>query len=588
MLTGMNNLPAPKGKKIEKGKGISLGGITDILLEKKWITPEQAEEIKMGVLETGKSEEEIIKEKKLVSSQQLLQAKAEFLKVPYIDLEKIGFSPQSFSLVSRNVAEHYHLVPFDVDPEKKTLSVAMANPLDLETIEFLERKTEHRIIPYLASKEQIDKAIKEGYAQEITEEVTQALKETERPTRTMPDLDHLDQVIKQAPIAKVVSTILEFAIRSRASDVHIEPRETETRVRYRIDGILHEKLILPRRIHDAVVSRIKILSNLKIDEKRVPQDGRFTFIADGQEVDLRVSTAPTVYGEKVVMRLLKKSEKIPDLPELGLRGKALRDFEEAISRPHGMVIVCGPTGSGKTTTLYSALSRINTTKVNVMTIEDPVEYRIEGVNQVQVNPQAGLTFASALRSFLRQDPDIIMVGEIRDEETAALAVHAALTGHLVFSTLHTNDAAGAAPRLIDMKVEPFLLVSSLTAVVAQRVLRRICPHCKEEYSPPAEVEEEVKKVLGSFYPKKEGEKLTLFRGKGCSECNNTGYLGRIGIFEVLSVSNQIARLILEKKTATEIQKVAREEGMVTMMQDGYLKAIEGITTLEEVLRVAKY
>jgi len=583
----MADLPAQKVDSSSQ-KPFSSRGIADILVAQGALSPEQLKEVKMFLLERGESEEEVIRKKRLVSPQALLKAKAEYLKVSFVDLDKVGFSPQSFSLVSRNIAQHYSLVPFDLDPKKKTLSVAMANPLDLETIEFLEKKTEHRVIPFLAAEDQIDKAIKEGYSRELTEEVSQALKDTEKPTKQLPDLDHLDQVIKEAPIAKVVSTILEFAMRSRASDVHIEPEEEETRVRYRVDGILSEKLVLPRRIHDAVISRIKILSNLKIDEKRVPQDGRFSFISDGQEVDLRVSTAPTVYGEKIVMRLLKKSQKIPDLPGLGLRGKALTNLQISINRPHGMIAVCGPTGSGKTTTLYSALTRVNTAKVNIMTIEDPVEYKIAGVNQVQINPQAGLTFSSALRSFLRQDPDIIMVGEIRDEETAALAVHAALTGHLVFSTLHTNDAAGAIPRLIDMGVEPFLLVSSLSSVVAQRILRQICPSCKEEYSPLPEVVDDIKRVLGPLLPKDKETKMTLHKGKGCSECNNTGYAGRIGIFEVFLVSDKIAKLVLEKGTAGAIQKAAVEEGMITMIQDGYLKALEGITTIEEVLRVAQY
>jgi len=563
--------------------------LLDILAKKGLLTPQQVEQVRLLRVSTGKKEEDILLEKKMVKEEDLLKAKAELWGVPYVNLETVGFSPQSLTLIPQNLAEYYHLVPFEVDQKKKTLSVAMVNPLDLETIEFLEKKTGYRIIAYLASRRQIEEAINQSYAHQLTEEVTQALEETKRgKLKTAPDLDHLEEVIKEAPIARVVSTILEYAVKSRASDIHIEPEENETRVRYRIDGILQEKLRLPRRIHDAVVSRIKILSHLKIDEKRVPQDGRFTFIADGEEIDLRVSTAPTVYGEKVVMRLLKKSQKIPTLPELGLRGKALRDFQEAITRPHGMIIVCGPTGSGKTTTLYSALSQISTTKVNVMTIEDPVEYQIEGVNQVQVNPRAGLTFSSALRSFLRQDPDIIMVGEIRDEETAALAVHAALTGHLVFSTLHTNDAAGAAPRLIDMKVEPFLLVSSLTAVVGQRIVRRICPHCKEEYTPPPEVKENVAQVLGNLLDDEKKKNLKLYRGRGCTECNNTGYYGRIGIFEVLTVDEAISQLILKRATASEIQKAAVKKGMITMMQDGYLKAVEGITSVEEVLRVAKY
>jgi len=324
---------------------------------------------------------------------------------------------------------------------------------------------------------------------------------------------------------------------------------------------------------------------MKIHEKRLPQDGRFSFKADSQEVDLRVSCLPTVHGEKIVMRLLKKGAGILSLPELGLRGRALKDFHDSILRPHGIILVCGPTGSGKTTTLYSGLSRINTPKVNIITLEDPVEYEIVGVNQVQVNPAAGLTFATGLRSFVRQDPDIIMVGEIRDSETTGLAVQAALTGHLVFSTLHTNDAAGAIPRLIDLGAEPFLLASSMTCIVAQRVVRRICPDCKEEYTAPAEVVADIKKILGNLY-KDEGE-LKLWRGKKCSSCNNTGYLGRIGIFEVVPITEKIGRLTMERASATAIEKRAIEEGMITMKQDGYLKVIEGITTIEEVLRVAQ-
>ncbi len=563
--------------------------LLDVLAKEKLLSPAQIKEIKLKAIQTGKDSETIIREENLLPEKKLLAAKAKFLGVPYADLEEIAFDPQSITFIPRSVAEYYSVVPFRYDPGKKKLAVAMANPLDLETIEFLEEKTGLTIEPYLADKKLIQDTIDEHYNQEITAEVTKALGETAQTyQKNVLDVNHLESVIHEAPIAKVVSTILQFAVKARASDIHIEPQEGDTRVRYRIDGILQEKLILPRRIHDAVVSRIKILSGMKIDEKRVPQDGRFTFRSDSQEIDVRVSTAPTIYGETVVMRLLKKTQKIPDLPELGLRGKTLRDLQEAVSRPHGMIVVCGPTGAGKTTTLYSVLSKINTTKVNVMTIEDPVEYHIQGVNQVQVNPQAGLTFASALRSFLRQDPDIIMVGEIRDKETAELAVEAALTGHLVFSTLHTNDAAGAAPRLIDMGVEPFLLVSALNAVVAQRIVRRIHNDCRESYRPPEKVIADMKKILGPLWPPKAGDQPELYRGKGCQGCNFTGYYGRIGIFETLSVTNTIMQLILKQAPAEEIKKAAVEEGMVTMMQDGYLKALEGTTTVEEVLRVAKY
>ncbi len=570
--------------------------LADILEEKGVITKDQAEDVKILQLQSDKNQEDILLAKGLAAKKQIIQAKSELYDIPFVDLDVEGFSPVSLSYVPKSVAERYTLIPFKVDEDDKELSVAMANPLDLETIEFLEKKSEMRINVYFALPGQIDQMIARHYEQELTTQVKEALGETSKPQKDIPDLDHLEKVIREAPIAKVVATVLQFAMRSRASDVHIEPLGDETRVRYRIDGILHEKLVLPKKIHEAVVSRIKILADLKIDERRVPQDGRFTFTSEGEAVDLRVSTAPTVYGEKVVMRLLKKEQKIPTLPELGLRGKALQNVQKSIDNPQGMVVVCGPTGSGKTTTLYSGLHEINTVKVNTMTIEDPVEYQIEGVNQVQVNPQAGLTFSSALRSFLRQDPDIIMVGEIRDEETTHLSIHASLTGHLVFSTLHTNSAAGAPPRLIDMGAEPFLLVSSLTLVLAQRVLRRICKDCKESFHPDKEMKDDIKSVLGEMYEtgvekqkKETGENdLVLWRGKGCESCDGTGYRKRIGIFEAMPITDQIAKLIVEKSAASSIEKLAQEQGMMTMKQDGYLKALEGITTIEEVLRVAEF
>ncbi len=570
--------------------------LADVLQEKGKITEKQAKEVKLLHLQSDKSLEEVLLKDNLASKKEIFQAKSELYNIPFVDLEKEGFSPVSLSYVPKSVAERYTLIPFKVDENDKVLSVAMADPLDLETIEFLEKKTEMRIEAHFGLPEQIEQMVATHYEQELTSQVKEALGETKKTKEELPDLDNLEKVIREAPIAKVVSTILQFAMRSRASDVHIEPMEDDTRVRYRIDGILQEKLVLPKKIHEAVVSRIKILAGLKIDERRVPQDGRFSFTSNGEEVDLRVSTAPTVYGEKVVMRLLKKEQKVPSLPELGLRGRALQNIKNGIDNPQGLIIVCGPTGSGKTTTLYSALDDVSIVKVNTMTIEDPVEYQIEGVNQVQVNPQAGLTFSSALRSFLRQDPDIIMVGEIRDEETTQLSIHAALTGHLVFSTLHTNSAAGAPPRLIDMGAEPFLLVSSLTLVVAQRVLRRICPDCKESFQPDQEMKDDIKAVLGDMYQptvenqtKETKEKdLTLWRGKGCDACEGTGYRERIGIFEVMPITDKIAKLIVEKSAASEIEKLSRSEGMLTMKQDGYLKALEGITTIEEVLRVAEF
>ncbi len=567
----------------------SLSGILAILVEGKKLTSEQVEKAKSEFVNKGIAVDEYLIEQKLVSKTDWIQAKAKFFKIPYINLEDQASSPVALGYVDRAVAARFSLVPFNFIQASNELEVAMANPLDLPAIEFVEKKSGVKVKVYAADPDQVKDAVELRYQQSLSTEVTAALKEagggTNVEVRTV-NVRKVNELIKEAPIAKIVTTVLEFAAKSRASDVHIEPLEDRTRVRYRIDGILHEKLVLPRKIHDALVSRIKILSDMKIDERRVPQDGRFNFQTDTEEIDLRVSSLPTVFGEKIVMRLLKKTGSVPTLQELGLRGRALKNLEESVLRPHGIILVTGPTGSGKTTTLYSVLSRINTTKVNVVTLEDPVEYQIAGVNQVQINPAAGLTFASGLRSFLRQDPNIIMVGEVRDQETAELAIQASLTGHLVFSTLHTNSASGALPRLLDMNAEPYLLASTITALVGQRVVRKICSSCKIGYEPVVSVVDDMKVVLGKLWTT-DKTKLEFFKGNGCEECAGTGYKGRVGIFEVLPVTEKIGRLLLERSPASEIEKLAIEEGMITMKQDGYLKVIEGITTIEEVLRVAQ-
>ncbi|PIS14628.1 type II secretion system protein GspE [Candidatus Shapirobacteria bacterium CG09_land_8_20_14_0_10_39_12] len=561
--------------------------ISELLFNEKLLTEDQLEKIKLEVASSGEPEETVL-QKFGISEEQVVKAKGELFNIPYVNLNEVGAAPEVLEILPKLVAERFSLIPFVVSADGKELSVAFANPFDPEAIEFAETKSGRKIKAYISLPAEIKKAIDERYGQNLTTEVSAALKESapSGQTKTM-DITTNPELIRKEPIAKIVSTILEFAIRYRASDVHIEPEEDKTRVRYRIDGVLHEKLVLPKNVHDALVSRIKVLTDMKIDEKRVPQDGRFNFKTDGQEVDLRVSSLPTVYGEKIVMRLLKKSGGVPTMQELGLRGRALKNLEDAILRPHGIILICGPTGSGKTTTLYSVLSKINITKVNIITLEDPVEYKIAGVNQVQINPGAGLTFASGLRSFLRQDPNIIMVGEIRDRETTDLAIQASLTGHLVFSTIHTKSASQSLPRLLDMGAEAFLLASTLTAIVAQRICRKICNACKETYEPGPEVTEDIKKTLGQLYSPKQGEKFLLSKGKGCQECNNTGYFGRIGVFEVLPVTEKIARLVTENTMAMDIEKTAVSEGMITLKQDGYLKAVEGITTLEEVLRVAQ-
>lgn len=560
----------------------SAQSIEEILFKEGLISSDQLSAIRLESINSGLPIEKILLSRNMVSSDKIIMAKAQILNVPYIKLEGRAIAADVLNLVPEAAARRYSIIPFDKKEDE--LWVAMADPLDIQISEFIEKKSNLRVKPFLAEAPDIIKAISDQYSQNLSSDVTSALKEV-ASVKQEEESQNAPEILREAPVSNIIDQLLEYAIKSRASDIHIEPQEERTRVRYRIDGILQEKILLPKGVHEALVSRIKILSVLKIDEKRLPQDGRFTFTYAQNVVDLRVSVIPTVFGEKVVLRLLPKSTQAPTLLELGLRGTALKTLDTQLLRPHGIILICGPTGSGKTTTLYSILTKISTTKVNIVTVEDPVEYQIPGVNQVQVNPAVGLTFASALRSFLRQDPNIIMVGEVRDSETADLAIQAALTGHQVFSTLHTNSSSGAPPRLLDMGVEPFLLTSALNAAVGQRVVRKICPHCKIEFNAPAEVIENIKAVLGKYLPQNSSGKL--FKGKGCTFCVNSGYLGRIGIFEVLPITEEISKLILEHSSSNIIEEKAVAAGMVTMKQDGYLKALEGVTTMEEVLRVAQ-
>lgn len=565
--------------------------ILSILIRDNKLSQTIADSVRTESLSTDQPVEDIIAKKRLVADEDYARARAESLGLPFVTLSGLAIAPDVVNYIPEPVARRYTLVPFQIEAgDKGSLSVAMQDPLDFQVIEFLEKKSGRPVKPFMAMHDDIAAAIEALYTQNLGADVSAALEESGPVVKTY-EAGRLGEVIREAPIAQIVSAILEQAIRIRASDVHIEPLTGETRVRYRVDGILQERLVLPHRLQDAVVSRIKILADMKIDEKRIPQDGRFNFKMGDQEVDLRVSTLPTVHGEKVVMRLLKKSGGIPTLPDLGLRGLALKHLQMAISRPHGIILVTGPTGSGKTTTLYSVLAILNSAKVNIMTLEDPVEYEISGVNQVQINPQAGLTFATGLRSFLRQDPNIILVGEIRDQETTELAIQAALTGHLVFSTLHTNNAAGAIPRLIDLGAEPFLVASALNAVVGQRIARRVCPVCREEYDPEPSILSDMKAVVGDLWPA--DKPMKLYRGTGlvagatCESCGGSGYVGRVGIFEVYPVSDTISKLTLTRAPMKDIEVQALKEGMISMKQDGYLKALEGATTIEEVLRVAQ-
>jgi len=559
------------------------------LVENKVLTESEAEQLEIDSLHQSSPIYEYLLKHGTIKKADILKIQAEFLHVPFIDISITSANPQALTFVSEPLARRYTIIPYEYDPKSDVISIASADPLNISLLDFLERKTGKRIIFALAYADDIEKAVNAVYTKGLSPEVKEALEEVDRNKTNHDEKVNETTIIKEAPIAKIVDTVLEFAVKGRASDIHIEPDVDKTRIRYRIDGILQEKLTLPRTIHDSLVSRVKILSQMKIDERRIPQDGRFSFKVGDQEVDLRVSTLPTVHGEKIVMRLLKKTGGLPALAELGLRGVQYKDLTEAIARPYGIILVTGPTGSGKTTTLYSILTKLNKSSVNIVTLEDPVEYQIQGINQVQVNPQAGLTFATGLRSFLRQDPNIILVGEIRDTETTQLAIQAALTGHLVFSTLHTNDAATAIPRLIDLGAEPFLISSVLSASLAQRITRRICNSCKEWYVPTPEILENIKNVLGTVLPNKytKGEPVRIAKGKGCQECNFTGYLGRIAIFEVLKITPAVNKLILRAASAKEIEEQAKNEDLITMKQDGYLKVLEGETTIEEILRVAE-
>ena len=573
-------------KKDDARSGDGIKTIVDVLISQGTVSDEDAKKIRLEEIQTGRTQDEIIEKLNIIDETSLIKAKSQLYNIPYIDISATPISPEAMSSISQEVAMRFQVFPVSIDKTRGEIVVAMANPLDMEGIKFIEQKTNLILIPYFAEPGKIKNLVSTGYSTSLAKEVTEALREvsTQDTVKTL-DVSRTG-LIREEKVAEIVSHIVGFAMKARASDVHVEPQEKLTRVRYRIDGILQEKLLIPRELHDALVSRIKILSGMKIDEKRIPQDGRFNFKSESEEVDLRVSTLPTAWGEKIVMRLLKKSGGVPTLNDLGLRGQALKNLQENILRPHGIILITGPTGSGKTTSLYSIISQLNTQKVNIMTLEDPIEYKIAGVNQVQINPTAGLTFASGLRSFLRQDPNIILVGEIRDQETADLAIQASLTGHLVFSTLHTNSASGALPRLLDMGAEPFLLASTITAIVAQRVVRKIHDACKTEYVPDPHIIEEIQKILGSLWHPKES--IKLYKGSGDDkDCGQSGYYGRIGIFEVLPVSQKISRLIIGRESAGEIEKVALQEGMISMKQDGYLKVVEGATTLEEVLRVAQ-
>lgn len=478
------------------------------------------------------------------------------------------------------IAKRYLAVPFELSGE--TLKVAMLEPDNREALELLKTATGKIIKPYQTTQRVLEKLFKQ-YSEftELVKEVSQTEPE-KREAKVDQQVIIEERALENAPAAKIITTLLRKAINDRASDIHIEPTEKELVVRFRIDGVLKKVVTLPIGLHPGVISRVKILSKLRIDETRLPQDGRYQAVIDEHDVDFRISTLPTVNGEKVVMRILDKTKGLLKIEDLGLRGRAFEILTEAITKTHGMILVTGPTGSGKTTTLYSVLHQLHQEGVNIVTLEDPVEYRIAGVNQSQVNSEIEYTFATGLRTILRQDPNIIMVGEIRDLESGELAIQAALTGHVVLSTLHTNSAAGAIPRLVDMGIQPFLIASSVNTLIAQRLARKLCDHCKKPTKLDSANQKQVNELVKNLpnHPQ-------FFEARGCDQCSNSGFKGRLGIYEVLPMINKISQLDLAKASAEEIEQVATAAGMTTMQQDGIIKASLGLTTIEEVWRVSK-
>ena len=558
--------------------------IGDILIEQGLITSKQLKEA-LEVQKNGNKKRlgEIFVETGAITREELYEVLQYVYEAEYVDLSNYVIDPEVISLISEKAALRFKLIPISKNDDE--LIIAMANPLDVYAIDFVRDHTKiKKIKSLLASEEDVLNAITNYYELGEYDDIIEKLgteivfkKEEEEE-----DSKKLEAISREAPIIQLVNMLIVQGVKDRASDIHIEPNEKGLLIRFRIDGMLHDIRTLPNTIKSAVISRIKILAKMDIAERRLPQDGRFQVKFGTREVDLRVSTIPTVLGEKAVLRLLDKSKGLIKLEQLGFIPEQLEEFKSIISKSYGIILLTGPTGSGKTTTLYAALNKVNSKDKNIITVEDPVEYKLNRINQIQIKPKINLTFANTLRSILRQDPDIIMVGEIRDAETAQIAVQAALTGHLVFSTLHTNDAASALTRLIDMDVETFLISSSVIAVIAQRLVRVICEKCKEEYIPG-------KGVLSALNIKGNSNndgKIKLYRGTGCSFCNNTGYYGRTSIYELIVLDEEIKSLIISKVSSNIIKDVAIKKGMKTLKDSGLEKALQGITTVEEVLRVA--
>lgn len=573
--------------------------ILQVLIKKRILTAAGANKIRESAASQGVSVEGLVIKDKIADEEDLIKIKAENLNIPYVDLREDFIPIKVLEHIPEEASVHYNIVCFSADDKK--IKVALVNPEEAkaaEALRFFSWQKGKEIESYICSFSSFNSAVKQYHI--ITSEVKKALEDIAQ-VKESKDREHVSDNIKEeiklveeAPVSKIVDLILRTGVDARASDIHIEPVDGQLRIRNRVDGVLQQGSSLPERLHSAIVSRIKILSNLKIDEQRKPQDGRFQVLINNKPIDFRVSTLPTANGEKVALRILDKSSSVQTLENIGMGNYYRRIVLENIKKPFGAILVSGPTGSGKSTTIYALLSLLNQEGVNIITLEDPVEYYLNGINQSQIRPEIGYTFASGLRSILRQDPDIISVGEIRDKETAELVVHAALTGHLVLSTIHTNTAIGVIPRLIDMGVEPFLISSALNLAIAQRLVKRICAHCKKEYNPTEDVQKIIAKEIAKMDPvikKETGDFLekrpfTVWRGEGCKHCRNKGTKGRIGLFEMIYMTKELSKIIGENPTENAIQTEVAKQHMITLRQAGIIKALKGEALIEEVLEIS--
>lgn len=553
------------------------GHLGTLLLDEGLVTPETLETGMALQEETGRPLGRVLVEEGLVEESDLVRALAKHIGIEFVDLNAVTVDPAAAALIPETLARRYAALPIAFEGD--ALIVAMADPANVLAIDDIRALTGRDVLPRVATRSDVERAI--GGVAGLEDSVSDLADFAGQDDIEAQDLASVEAATEDAPVVKLVNMLISKAAADRASDIHIEPTERDLRVRYRIDGVLHEIMRTPRSIMNAVVSRLKIMADIDIAERRRPQDGRISLKVGRRSIDLRVSTLPTIYGEKVVMRILDTSQALLQLEDLGFLPDTETRYAEAFSKPYGTILVTGPTGSGKSTTLYATLNVLNKPEVNIVTVEDPVEYRLSGISQVQVNRKAGLNFASALRSFLRQDPDIMLVGEIRDKETATIAIESALTGHLVLSTLHTNDAPSAVTRLTEMGVEPFLVGSAIDAVLGQRLARRLCKQCKEPYEPTLDALSDVGwpfEDLGEDIPE-------LYRAKGCAACSNTGYRGRLAIHELMLVTEELERMTVERGSTEDLAKVAIAQGMRPLRQDGLIKVSTGQTSIEEILRV---